>query len=252
VVLLAASGCGEEAPKGKDRGDRKGGAKGAKKQGRPVSAPEPREGVDEAARALASAIRTGDCERFKALSFSGLKRLAAEDCNRQLDRLKGFELQDMAQYGTGAVVDFTTDRAPGTMLFVLAKDGTFGWAQRLLRKADEKVAATRAPASDELDQIAEQTVEALRTGDCARLAEQARGVLDKPKVPGRTCESRAPLRKRLEKDRDVKPQRLGANAKVAFYSLLPKPGGPYDTLVFIRKGEEAAFLRDFPIPAKGK
>jgi len=91
-----------------------------------LSAPRPREGIEDAARRFESAVRSGDCERVRTLSFSGEQPDDAR-CGRFLERLKDFDAIAAARYGTGGVVDFTTERSPGTMVFVLGRDRSFRW-----------------------------------------------------------------------------------------------------------------------------
>ena len=82
---------------------------------------------------------------------------------------------------------------------------------------------------------------ALRQRECDRLAEAGEGILPLPKQPQQYCE-RATLDKQLAQDAGARPNRLGANSRLAFYSLLPTPNGPYVTLVLLQEGSRAAFL----------
>jgi hypothetical protein len=220
---------------------------------RRVSAPQPKQSIEEAARQLQAAAASGDCDQLKPLSFSGLTALDEAGCARLVGRLRGFETKDSAEYGTGGVVDFTTEGAPGTMLFALGRDRNFKWVTPLSRQADEEVVGTRPARGNSLDSTAAAAVKALRRGQCAQLAEAASGIVPRPEAPRKACEKRKSLRASLSGDRAVRPDRLGANSRVAFYSLLPKPRGPYFTLVLLQDGERSAFFRDFPTaPGRGR
>jgi len=215
-----------------------------------LSAPQPREGIEDAARRFESAVRSGDCERVRTLSFSGEQPDDAR-CERFRERLKGFDAIAAARYGTGGVVDFTTDRSTGSMVFVLGRDGTFKWATLLGSARGRGVVGTAGPRKSRLDAVASSAVKALRSGDCAQLAKASEGVLPEPRASQTACEKRAGLRAKLEQqDPDAAPKRLGANSRVAFYSLLPEPGGPYFTLVLLVKGNRAALLREFAVPPR--
>lgn len=220
---------------------------------RRISAPDPRQSIDDAARGLQAAVTSGDCNQLKLLSFSGLPNLDDAGCRRILGRLRGFEIKGADEYGTGGVVDFTTTRAPGTMLFALGKDRSFKWVRPLSRRADAEVVGTRPPSRNTLDSTASAAVRALRDGQCAQLAKAASGIVPQPEAPQAACENRRSLRASLTRDRTVRPHRLGANSRVAFYSLLPKPRGPYFTLVLLQNGKRSAFFRDFPTaPKRGR
>jgi len=215
-----------------------------------VSPPEPRQGIEDAARRFQSAVRSGDCEGLKALSFSGNTPDDDARCQRFLGRLEGFRSSATARYGTGGVVDYTTTRRPGTMIFVLGRDGSFKWAALLGRARNVKVVGTAAPRSNRLDAVASAAVKALRSGDCDQLATAGEGILPEPRAASTACEKRGGQRAKLGKDRDAAPERLGANSKVAFYSLLPEPDGPYFTLVLLVEEKRAALLRAFAVPPR--
>jgi hypothetical protein len=214
-----------------------------------LSAPQPREGIEDAARRFESAVRSGDCERVRTLSFSGEQPDDAR-CGRFLERLKDFDAIAAARYGTGGVVDFTTERSPGTMVFVLGRDRSFRWATLLGAARGKGVVGKAAPRKSRLDAVASSAVKALRSGDCAQFAKAAKGILPEPRASQTACEKRAGLRAKLERDPDAAARRLGANSRVAFYSLLPEPDGPYFTLVLLVKGNRAALLRDFAVPPR--
>jgi len=215
-----------------------------------VSPPEPERGIEDAAGLFQSAVRSGDCERLRSLSFSGKTPGDDARCQRLLERLEGFEASATARYGTGGAVDFASRLRAGTVVFVLGKDGSFKWTALLGRARGEEVVGTDAPRSARLDAVASSAVKALRGGDCDRLAKAAEGVLPDPRAPATACESRDRQRAKLKRDRDAAPERLGANSKVAFYSLLPKPDGPYFTLVLRVEGKRAALLRAFAVPPR--
>jgi hypothetical protein len=225
------------------------GRPGARKPVAPVVAPEARGGVEAPARRVAAAVRAGSCERLKALNFSGLKNLEDAACERLVEQLKGFRVKDSEEYGSGAVVDFSTDRAAGTMIFVAGEDGTFKWTQQLPRERNAEVVGTRPPRGNRLDSVATSTVGFFRESRCRRLEAAARGIVPDPDAPRQFCENREGLRKILAEDPSARPRRLGANSRLAFYSLLPKPNGPYDTLVLLQEGRRAAFLADYTVPA---
>jgi len=247
---LFVVGCSGGAP---EQQSEQPGRPGGRKPPAQVVAPEPRGGVEAPARDVAAAVRAGDCERLKALNFSGLKNLNDARCEHLLGQLKGFRVEDSEEYGTGAVVEFSTARSAGTMVFVAGGDGTFRWTQRVPRERNSEVVGTRAPRGNRLDSVASSAVESYREGRCRELEAAARGIVRDPMQPRQFCENRESLRGKLVEDPSARPRRLGANSRVAFYSLLVKPNGPYDTLVLLQEGRRAAFLGDYAVPAaRGK
>ncbi len=243
ISWLALSGCANEQAPRPSQG-------GSNRPVKPVRAPEPRQGIEVAARRVASAIRADDCERLKAANFSGLPNLSESDCERLLAQLRGFRIEESVEYETGAGVDFATKQAPGTMVFVLGKDGTFKWTASLPRERGTTVVGTRSQSNKRLDAVARSAVESFRKDQCDELEDAARGIVPDPVGPRTFCENRKGLRKLLAEDPRARPRRLGANSRFAFYSLLPRPNGPYDTMVLLQEGRRAAFFADYPIPAQ--
>lgn len=252
-ALLTLAACAGNAPEQVRRPQGEGAEK--PKDGRPgkrrdpATAPVPRESLDEAVRRFTSAVRSGDCGRVRSVAFFGPAQLDQRACGQLLSQLNGFEPRGSEEYGTAGVLDFTATRGAGTVGFLLGQDGRYNWALRFARQPDDQVVGSSPPRANRFDEVAQSATNALREGRCDQLAQAAKGVLPDPELPKITCEKGVRSRKQLARDRDARPQQLGANSRVAFYSLLPKPSGPYLTLVVLREGRRAAFQRAFPVPA---
>lgn len=218
-----------------------------------ATAPEPQQELEDAAREFTSAVRSEDCARLRSLAFFGPRQLKPAACTQFPRQLAGFKVEDLEEYGTAGVVDYTADQGAGTMIFLVGRDGRFKWAYRLARAKGEKVAGNPPPQENRLDEVAQYATKAVRTGQCAQLDAAARGVLPPPnqsKQPATWCENAEPLRKLLAQHSDARPRQMGANSRVAFYSLQPKPNGAYITLVLLQEGKRAALLRGFTVPAQ--
>jgi len=247
IAALAFAGCEgsvpkENAPKGPE-------IRQGKRKPRPAVAPRPGN-IKEAVRRFGAAVESGDCEQLRAVAFFGPTQIKDKPCSQLLQQLEGFEPTEVETYGTAAVVDYSATRGKGTVGFLTGRDGRFRWALRFIRQQGEEAAGTEPSGRRRLDAIAADATQALRQKRCDQLAAAGEGILPLPKQPQQFCERTDALRKQLAKDPGARPERLGANSRLAFYSLLPKPNGPYVTLVLLQEGRRAAFLSGFPVPAQ--
>ena len=256
IAVLGLAGCEgkvpkENASKGSEVGRANGLGRGkAKQKLRPASAPRPGN-IKQAVRRFGAAVESDDCEQVRAVAFFGPQQIEDKPCALLRQQLRGFEPTDVETYGTAAVVDYSAARGMGTVVFLTGRDGRFRWALRVIRQRGEKaVETTPVIKRKRLDAIAANATQALRQRECDRLAEAGEGILPLPKQPQQYCERANPLRKQLVQDAGARPNRLGANSRLAFYSLLPTPNGPYVTLVLLQEGSRAAFLSGFPVPAQ--
>lgn len=254
IGSLAVAGCGGEEgqPSGKssDQGSRPAKRGEGKNRRPPATAPKPRGSLEETARQFASAVGADDCDRVRSLAFSGANQLDDQRCAQLLRQLEGFEIEDSEQYRTAGVVDYRANRNRGTVVFLVGRDGRFKWASRFPRQRGKDTAGSEPPEDNRLDQTAQSAARALRRGDCEQLAEGAQGVVPQPSQTQTMCENADALRTQLAKDPEARPKQLGANSRAAFYTLLPKPNGPYVTLVLLQDGKRAALLRGYTIPAQ--
>lgn len=256
IAALALAGCEgnvpkETAPKGSEAGRGKGPKRGKANQKRPpATAPRPGN-IKQAVRRFGAAVRSDDCERVRAVALFGPQQIKGKACPQLLQQLNGFKPTDSETYGTAAVVDYSAARAKGTVVFLTGRDGRFKWVLRFIRQRGEEAVGT-APLikRKRLDAIAAKATRALRQERCDQLAEAGEGVLPLANQPQQFCERADWLREQLAQDPGARPERLGANSRLAFYSLLPKPNGPYVTLVLLQEGRRAAFLSGFPVPAQ--
>ena len=222
---------------------------GCQREGR---LPHPRGSLADDIRKFEAAVKAGDCRRIRSLAFYGNAQLKLDACKKIfLPQLAGFQPEDREQHRTAAVVDFTTKRAPGTMAFLVAKDRHFRWAVRLARSQGQKVVGTKPPARARLDATARAAVKAFRTDMCDELQKDGEGVVPDPSLPRQQCETADWLRKALRRDPSARPGRLGANSRLAFYSVVPR-GGPHMTLVLQLKRNRAAFSSVFAVPRKAR
>jgi hypothetical protein len=256
LLVLLPAGCQREGSGGPNQGQSAGQREKATQgttnsRARP---PNPRASLADGVREFQAAVEKDDCSRIRAIAFYGNAQLKPEACKAFVSSIAGFDPEDREQYRTAGVVDFATKRrrAPGTMAFLLAKDGRFRWAVPVSRLNGEKVVGTRPPSRLRLDGIAASAVKAFRSGRCQDLQERAKGILPDPGQPRRQCEGASGLRRALERDPSARPKRLGANEKLAFYSILPQDSGPYATLILQVQRKRVAFSSVFVVPSGGK
>lgn len=255
IAALALAGCEgsvpkDEAPDGPEVRQGKGLNRGKVKQKlRTATAPRPGN-LRQAIRRFGAAVESGDCEQVRSVAFFGPQQIEDRPCSLLLQQLKGFEPTDFETYGTAAVVDYSAGRGRGTVVFLTGRDGGFRWALRFIRQQGEEAAGTEPSGVKRLDAIAANATQALRQKRCDQLAAAGEGILPLPEQPKEFCERADAVRRQLARDPDARPERLGANSRLAFYSLLAKPNGPYVTLVLLQEGRRAAFLSGFPVPAQ--
>jgi hypothetical protein len=250
AALPALAACSGDAPEQVPQGQGGEPSKGGESARRgPATAPEPRDSLEDGARRFTAAVNSNECEEVREVAFAG-PQLSEEACDQLQRQLAGFEAGESAEYGTAGVVDYSADQGVGSVGFVVGRDGRFAWGLRLGRQPNEAVAGTEPPDGNRLDEVAQSATDSLRDGSCEELARAARGILPEPNQPKTQCENSRNLTERLKQDPDARPELLGANSRAAFYSLLPKPNGPYLTLVLLQEGRRAAFQRLFSIPAE--
>ncbi len=257
IAALALAGCEgnvpkEIAPNGSEGEQVKDSLKRGRADQRHRAATAPRPGdIKQAVRRFGAAVKSDDCERVRSVALFGPQQIEDKPCSLLLKQLEGFEPTDVETYGTAAVVDYSAARGKGTVVFLTGRDGQFRWVLRFIREQGEEVVGT-APVirRKRLDAIAANATRALVKERCRELAAAGEGILPLPRQPREYCERADALRKQLAEDPGARPKHLGANSGLAFYSLLPKPNGPYVTLVLLQEGRRAAFLSGFSVPAR--
>lgn len=252
LAAFALAGCQGDVPKRVEgeRGQDPRQGRTQKKQRPAATAPRAQGNIKEAARRFGAAVESNDCERVRSLGFFGQDQIDDAACSLLRQQLEGFAPIDSETYGTSAVVDYTAEQGQGTVVFLTGRDRRFKWALRFARQQGEEVVGTEPPEPNSLDATARAATRALRQGECDQLAQAGKGILPRPELPKQFCERAESLRRQLTKDPDARPERLGANSRVAFYSLLPKPSGPYLTLVLLQDGRRAALIQGFPVAAQ--
>jgi hypothetical protein len=169
LALLAPAGCG---------GDDDGGG-----SSEVVSQPEPAEPIESQAEVFNEAIAGQDCEKLATLSFSTRRFKVTEpgaapspaecrDVEGILRKLKGVELQESAEFGTGAMSEGTAlqeSRYPRTLtIWVVDRDGYY---RRLFTVASPPLLDTEVPDQAAIEDAAAEFVQAVEEDDCKTIEQ---------------------------------------------------------------------------------
>jgi hypothetical protein len=147
-----------------------------------VSQPEPSESISTRIEAYNDAVADQDCERFAPLAFSLARettepgaspsRPECRDAEAALRDLRGVELDDDAEFGTGAIAEGTPPRrssvARTVTVWVVDRDGSY----RLLLTADSPPQVDTEVAEEAaVEETATEFVDAVQSDDCEALTQ---------------------------------------------------------------------------------
>jgi hypothetical protein len=182
-------------------------------------------------RAAASGSCVGVRHRLSSV-WKPLQRGFCRDFKAQLGTLAGAK---GAVYGTGAVVDYTgAFGEPRALVLGLDVGGRYKMVYTM--PTGGRTVGTKARRSTV--KLAQDTVAALRNGDCDAFLRVAHHTLGLGAGDRQTVCSRLPglaLSVDLRANPDLEPRPLGANRAFAFYAIRVPHPRRYYTLVFARQ-----------------
>lgn len=153
---------------------------------------------------------------------------------------EGLEVTGTADFGSAAVVDYTSAANPdgATAIVALNEDGQYRLIQSLVPSSlglDAQQAETEPTDLDQRlrDEQAERFVDAVRSKDCDAYFETAlTPTQDKAKECRAEFDPKAGIQPDLEESPDAKPESLGDTQAFGLYGL--EAGGRYRVLLAIR------------------
>ncbi|MCA1841376.1 MAG: hypothetical protein LC723_13810 [Actinobacteria bacterium] len=220
--------------------------------------PKAKQRIAITAANIEAAAADDTCVKMAALIHPYLRDQKPEDaqqqCRTYLGFTKGMKVLRSAEYGSGAVIDYSYDSAAGqrptrTMLLALDKDSKF---KAFAVDADRQSISvgTQAPPKAKTDQVAAAIVGAIRSGDCNAMFSLAHpglapGAGDLNEFCGQYNQSG--LQAALRADTGAIAMSMGGNAIYAFYALRVKPDRYY-TLAFARvKSGDFKFISELRV-----
>lgn len=190
----------------------------------PLTAPQADQSIDDSAKRLTAAVKTGDCKAindFLPTARSDTQATKA-GCKQVQARLDGADIDGTESYGDSAgVIDFTRGARTTTALMVVDRTGRYKLAQ-LNGFLGEKSAGTKL--APEFDKAAKTVTKAFADDDCKAFRENASALLG----PGNTRRSeklvcayvsKGPVARLLKENPKAKPELIGGNSQFAFYGL---------------------------------
>lgn len=233
VLALTVAGCAGES--------NDGGTTGTEAGASPQQAPEAlgplkaTESIDDAAKRIDKALRSGDCDQINALNPISLPTLDTEERCQSLRRVTDLAVSGTEAFPGGGVVDYSLggDRTL-TAVLIVDSDGEYRIA--LLDPFRAKPSVGTKLDGKAFDRAAAKAVRALRDGDCdayraVAYRRSGKGSLPKKDLCPRV--EQGPVQGILEANPAAKPERLGGNGDYAFYAF-GLPGLNY-TMVFARE-----------------
>jgi hypothetical protein len=240
VVALAAAGglagCGNSssAPSG-SLGPSQATPYQVISQGKPIGPPPDREDINAAARRIADAAASGDCNRIADLYTIGSASGRTPQACQLITQIGATDPTGVAQYGKEAgVIDYATPSRGATLVMLRQADGLLHIG---FTASHDTAPAAGTPMGKGADAVAANAVAVIHNGDCDQFLDIAYreggiGLLGKPQV----CFvlSNDPIHGATFDAPDARPRRVGGNAYFAFYALnTPRT---YVLTVLVRNG----------------
>lgn len=200
-----------------------GGAEGSQSAGPRFSAASesPRVYVQRLAKLLETTRDAADCAQLadvNAHSFTRFRCPPAEAVSRSME---SFEIVGADEFGTGAVVDYTSgevDDGAAILLFV-APDRNWG-VSRFGILTSPSTGTSDAESRDGYERAVESYLEAVRKRDCSAFTEVAFTGGSRGREVCRTLfADTAPLARRLRLYPSARPRYEGGNSTYGFFSL---------------------------------
>ncbi len=217
IASLAIFGCG---------GDDGGGEETQPEQ------PEASASIEDFAGQLEAAARQvqeGDCEAYYELT-TGEEEQPCAAIRQAVGR--GLTVTGSAAYGTGGVIDTTSQGQPGNQMWVAAVEADGGWALGGSAFTDGETVGTTPDDLDVYQRVIDGYITGLREQDCDTYYENVLTPEGTTKQEQCEAELNAPGAQTLRENPEVSPERLGGNAFVQFYGLA-LPDGAYYTIPIV-------------------
>jgi hypothetical protein len=227
-TLVLATGCGSSA----------------KPAGGPADVVSAPHGAVQAAKVWAQAVGTGDCATLSRLSFAPLSKLR---CRALLAALPAPTVEGVAQYGPVILADVTllTGRQAAA---VFMRRGT-GWAFTNAIPTGRRIVGTRPLDSGAALAMLARVLPAIAKGSCTTVANDFQAATLKPakasaQPASSTLRPETPtaancfdlngssFQTRLQHGMSA-PTALGANARIAFYTIGTGRGLRYPTILSV-------------------
>jgi hypothetical protein len=189
-------------------------------EGKPIGPPPDRENIDAAARRIAAAGATGDCNRIADLYTIGSASGRTQQACQLITQIGATTPTAAEQYGKEAgVIDYATPSRGATLVMLRQADGLLHIA---FTASHDTAPAAGTQLGKGADALAASAVEVIHSGDCDRFLELAYreggiGLLGPPQV----CFVLAndPIHGATFDAPGARPRPLGGNAYFAFYEL---------------------------------
>jgi hypothetical protein len=188
---------------------------GAPAPGKAVLPPKPRESISEAANRIGATAFSNDCAAINRLT--ALSR-PYEAC-KGLEALAGVHVSATASYGGAAgVIAFGSGESLRNAILIVDSDGLYH-----IPLIDPFTTAQSVGTSfaSQFDAAAEETVKAMREGDCDAFRRVALVRFGSGSAPDQVCAflDGSQLTQFLAANPNARPWRLGGNQDYAFYAV---------------------------------
>lgn len=197
----------------------------------------PRVFAERVARLLATSTRKQDCAQLEQV-----KSLVKFECptEEQLRKsMRSFEIVGAEEYGTGAVVDYTSgvSKDGAAITLFVTPDRRWGIGQFGVRTKPSTKTSDKE-SRDDFDRAVEDYLTAVRKRDCPTFLKVTftRNVKRKDacKVLFAAAED---LAKRLQANPAVEPRYQGGNGTYGFYAVETKKPAPKNSTISVVRGE---------------
>jgi hypothetical protein len=199
--------------------------------------------LEAAAQQVQRALSQPDCNELRRIGARATQAIGLfpeMGCPKRREArktLRDFEILDSAEYGTGAVVDYRSAKAPKGSAMVFFEDSAGGWGYAGLGLAR----TTTVDSGDEksrthFDAVVDKYLAAMRERDCRAFFKYSVTQFPKLKTSCRyEFSAHGDLQARLRSDRDPDLEYLGGNEHFGFYGLTTrKPAPDYRTVTVLK------------------
>jgi hypothetical protein len=195
------------------------------------------------AKLLETTATTEDCVELEEINARSFTRFPCPPARSLSRSMKKFKVVGAEEYGTGAVVDYTSGEVPDGAAIVLyvAPDRNWGIG-RFGLVTEPSTETTDDDSREGYGAVVDDYLDAVRTRDCEAFRDAA--FIESDDGGERLCRTvfagTAPLARRLKQNPSAEPRYEGGNATYGFYTLeTPKPAPENSTISVMRTGDGA-------------
>ena len=210
-----------------------------------VEPPKPADSLAELAKRTQTALTTENCpglDQVNVKDEAAITLGCPTTDDKAAEAYEGFTVKGGAEYGSGAVVDYTDKEAPngGTLIATLGPSGR--WSYLANERTGEPTIGTQPENREPMETVLnDHFIPAVRDRDCDEFFKYAVTRLQDPQA---ACKEEFPLYQgltdALKADPDARPVWLGGNKRLGFFALqTDKPKPEYRTLVVSKTGPDA-------------